>query len=146
MKKRLLRLCVPFIVATVIVGCGGDGPADPDPPAVEPPPNLSGTYDLQSLTQSGVTLVPPAATGTFTLTQTSSSGDTATGTLSLSVQVPVVGLIEDEGTFTVRTDGSWEQMGQQGQALGTFTLAGSVLTVMVTEPPAAVSTTVWRRR
>jgi hypothetical protein len=147
MKKHLFRLCVPLIVATLVVGCGGDDTMDPEPPDANPPPDLSGTYDLESVTQSGLTVGPPAAMGTFVLTQTSSSGDTASGTLSYSVSIPNAGImLADEGTFTIRTDGSWEQSGTQGQALGTYTLAGNVLTVVVTEPAAAVSTTVWRRQ
>lgn len=147
MKKRLLMLFVPVLVATLVAGCGGDDTVDPEPPSVEPPPNLSGTYDLQSVTQGGPTVSAPLAMGTFVLTQTSSSGDTASGTLSYNVSIPSFGvMLADEGTFTIRTDGSWEQSGTQGQALGTYTLAGSVLTVIVTEPAAAVSTTVWQRQ
>lgn len=147
MKKRLLMLFVPVLVATLVAGCGGDDPVDPEPPGVEPPPNLSGTYDLQSVTQGGLTVPAPAAMGTFVLTQTSSSGDTASGTLTYNVSIPSVGImLADEGTFTIRTDGSWEQSGTQGQALGTYMLAGNVLTVIVTEPPPAVSTTVWQRQ
>ena len=147
MKKRLLMLFVPVLVATLVAGCGGDDPVEPEPPSVEPPPNLSGTYDLQSVMQSGITVPAPPAMGTFVLTQTSSSGDTASGTLSYNISIPSVGvMLADEGTFTIRTDGSWEQSGTQGQSLGTYMLAGNVLTVIVTEPPPAVSTTVWQRQ
>ncbi|WP_419950159.1 hypothetical protein [Candidatus Palauibacter sp.] len=154
MKKRLFALLVPVVVATLVAGCGGDDTMEPEPPAVQPPPNLSGTYSLVSLSgviTGGVTLAPPIAVGTFTLTQNPASGDSASGSLSLSITVtnPLDGSVfnlEDQGTFTVRTDGSWEQTGQQQQALGTFTLAGNVLTVTVTEPATAVSTTVWQRQ
>ena len=147
MKKRLLRLCVPLVVATLVAGCGGGDTMDPEPPPAAGPPDLSGTYSLVSVTQGGPTLSPPAATGTFMLSQTSSSGDTASGTLNYSVSIPAFGvMLEDQGTFTIRTDGSWEQSGTMGQALGTYTLAGNVLTVMVTEPLPAVSTTVWQRQ
>lgn len=147
MKKRLFALLVPVVVASVVAGCGGDDTTEPEPPAEDPPPNLTGTYDLQAVTQAGITIAAPAAMGTFVLSQTSSSGDTASGTLSYSISVPAAGImLADEGTFTIRTDGSWEQSGQAGQALGTYMLAGNVLTVIVTEPPAAVSTTVWQRQ
>lgn len=148
MKKRLRRLCMPLVVATLVVGCGsGDDPMDPELPSVEPPPNLSGTYDLQSVTQGGLTVGAPAAMGTFVVSQTSSSGDMASGTLSYSVSIPSVGImLADEGTYTIRTDGTWEQNGTEVQALGTYTFAGNVLTVIVTEPAAAASTTVWRRQ
>ena len=148
MKKRLFMLFVPVVVASLVAGCGGgDDTMEPQPPAVEAPPDLSGTYSLQSLLQGGLTVQPPLAMGTFSLTQTSVSGEVATGNLSLRVEVPSFGiLVEDSGTYTVRSDGSWEQMGETGQAVGTYTLAGNVLTVIVTEPPPAVSTTVWQRQ
>lgn len=147
MKKRLRTFCVPLVVATLVVGCGGGDTMDPEPPSVEPPPNLSGTYDLQSVMQGGITVPAPPAMGTFVVSQTSSSGDTASGTLMYSISIPDFGvMLADEGTYTIRTDGSWEQSGTTGQALGTYTLAGNVLTVAVTEPLAAVSTTVWQRQ
>ena len=147
MKKRLRRLCLPLVVATLVFGCGGDDTMDPEPPSVEPPPNLSGTYGLQSVMQSGITVPAPPAMGTFVVSQTSSSGDMASGTMMYDISIPDFGvMLADEGTYTIRTDGSWEQSGSLGQALGTYTLAGNVLTVAVTEPPAAVSTTVWQRQ
>ena len=147
MKKRLLTLLVPVVGATLAIGCGGGDTMDPEPPAAVGPPDLSGTYSLVSVTQGGLTVGPPGATGTFTLSQTSSSGDTASGTLTYSISIPAIGFMQDdEGTFTVKSDGSWAQTGQVAQALGTYTLAGNVLTVIVTEPLAAASTTVWQRQ
>lgn len=154
MKKRLLMLFVPVVVASLVAGCGGDDTTEPEPPAVQGPPNLSGTYSLVSLTgviTGGLTLAPPVAVGMFTLSQNPATGDTATGTLTLSITVtnPLDGSvipIEDEGTFTVRADGTWEQTGQLAQNVGTYSLAGNVLTVSVTEPPANVATTVWQRQ
>ena len=146
MKKRLLSSCVPLIVAILAAGCGGDT-MDPDPPPAAGPPDLSGTYDLVSLNQGGIMIGPPLAEGTFTLTQTSSSGDTASGTMVYEVTVPSQGImIQDQGTFTIQSDGSWQQNGSEVQAVGTYSLAGSVLTVVVTEPLAAASTTVWQRQ
>ena len=153
--KRLLALFVPIVVIAVAAGCGGgDDMVDPDPPASEGPPDLSGTYNLVSLTgviSRGATVGPPIAVGTFMLSQNPSQGDTATGTMSLdgTFTNPLTGevtAIMDSGTFTVRMDGSWGQTGRAGPASGTYTLAGNVLTVMVTEPAAAVSTTVWQRQ
>lgn len=146
MKKHLFTLCVPLVVATLITGCGGDT-TDPEPPPAAGPPDLSGTYSLVSLNQGGLTVGPPLATGTFTLSQTSSSGDSASGTMTYEVAVPSAGImLQDQGTFTIRTDGTWQQSGTEVQALGTYTLAGNVLTVVVTEPLAAASTTVWQRQ
>ena len=146
MKKHLSRLCVPLVVATLITGCGG-ATTDPEPAPAAGPPDLSGTYSLVSLNQGGLTVGPPLATGTFTLSQTSSSGDSASGTMTYEVAVPSAGImLQDQGTFTIRTDGTWQQSGTEVQALGTYTLAGNVLTVVVTEPLAAASTTVWQRQ
>lgn len=147
MKKRLLALFVPVVVATLVAGCGGGDTVDPEPAPAAGPPDLSGTYGLVSLTQGGATVAPPLATGTFTLSQTSSSGDSASGTMTYEVSVPAVGImLQDQGTFTIRTDGTWQQSGTEVQALGMYTLAGNVLTIIVTEPLAAASTTVWQRQ
>lgn len=154
MKKRLFAWVVPIVVATFVAGCGGDDATEPAPPAVQGPPDLSGTYNLASFTEGatgGVTLTPPIAVGTFTLSQNASSGDTATGTLSVSITVtnPLDGsvtTIDDQGTFMARTNGSWGQTGRERQALGTYTLEGNVLTITLTEPPPVVSTTVWQRQ
>ena len=154
MKKRLLTLFVPAILATLVAGCGGDDTMDPEPPDVAGPADVSGTYSLVSLTGAitgGVTIGPPIAVGTAMLSQNPASGDTATGTMSMSLTVtdPLSGQvheIEDQGTFTLRTDGSWEFAGQAQQNIGTYSLAGNVLSVVVTEPPAAAATTVWQRQ
>ncbi len=155
MNKRLLTLCVPVVVATLVAGCGGDDPMDTEPPADAGPPNLSGTYNLVSLSGAitgGITFAPPVAVGTFTLSQDATFEGSATGTLTLSITVTnpldgsVIQTIEDQGTFTVRTDGSWEQTGETAQNIGTYSLAGNVLTVTVTEPAPNVSTTVWQRQ
>ena len=136
------------------VGCGGgEDPVEPDPS----PPDISGTYDLQSFSSAlltgGNTLTPPAVSGTFTVRQTSVSGREASGTFSMDLIVPFgaegeIMPIMDTGTYKNRLDGTWEQegMGITGQNIGTYTLQGSTLTVQVTLPPLAVSTTVWQRR
>ena len=153
--KPLLRLSLPIIVVAFLASCGGDDDDPMMPPAAEAPPNLTGMYTLQTLTApvtGDLPLGPPIATGTFTLSQDTSSGDTATGSLDLSVTIldPSTGQpafqIMEQGTYTVRTDGGWEQSSQTQQARGTYTLAGNVLTVIVTEPLIAVSTTVWQRQ
>lgn len=154
MKKRLLKLFVPVVVAAVVAGCGGDDMVEPEPPDTVGPPDVSGTYSLVSLTgviTQGATIGPPIAVGTAMLTQNPGTGESATGSMSMTLTVtnPLNGevtTIEDQGTFTLRTDGSWEFSGQLQQNIGTYTLAGNVLTVMVTEPPAAVATTIWQRQ
>lgn len=154
MMKCLRRLCAPLVVATLVAGCGGDDTMDPEPPDAAGPPNVTGTYSLVSLSgviTQGATIGPPIAVGTAMLSQSSSSGNTATGSMSmlLTVTNPLNGEVTElaeQGTFTLRTDGSWEFAGQAQQNIGTYTLAGNVLTVMVTEPPAAAATTVWQRQ
>ncbi len=95
-------------------------------------------------------LTPPIATGTFTLTQTNVDGSEASGTLTVDITVPDgmggTNTVMDTGTFTVRGDGTWEQTGAIQQGSGTFTLVGNTLTVIVTSPAAAASTTIWTRQ
>ena len=128
--------------ALAAAGCGGK-PIEPD----ETPPDLTGDYTIVSFTSGlvpGDTLSPPEVSGDFSLVQTAVQGQEASGTLDLSITVPT-GTIAYQGTYRNRFDGSWEQESPQIQARGTYTLENNVLTVVVTEPPLAVSTTVWRR-
>ena len=88
--------------------------------------------------------------GTLVLSQSPATGREAVGTFSLDVTVPDSeggsDQQADQGTYTVRTDGTWEQRGNLFQGTGTFTLEGSVLTVMVDQPILSVSQSVWRRQ
>lgn len=133
-------------------GCGGGD----DPPAdvVEPPPNLTGTWELTSFSSailtSGAALTPPAVSGTMVLQQSPANGAEADGTFNFSVRIPDgeggAQEIDDQGTYTVRTNGSWEQRGALAQGVGTYVLSGSTLVVRVTEPALNASTTMWRRQ
>ena len=133
-----------------VAACGGDDPTPPQDLA----PNLAGTYDLTSfsslLVTDGETLVPPDVEGTFVLRQQVPTGSEGTGTFEMSVRVPSPlggqDEIVDSGTFTVRSDGTLEQAGDLYQTKGTFTFQGGTLTVVVSEPALAVSTSVWQRR
>ena len=146
------RLFLPLVAGAIVaVGCGGgDDPVEPD----NAPPDLTGTYSLQSFTSTlltgGNTLTPPGISGTFTLQQSPATGSEASGTFTFDLNVPDAGgnitEIMDQGVYTVRFDGSWEQAGQLQQGSGTYTLQGETLTVEVTEPPISVSTTVWQRQ
>lgn len=130
-------------------GCGGEDPVEPD----NAPPDLTGTYTLVSisaLVTGGEVLTAPDVSGSFVLQQSAPVGDRASGTMTMSITIPD-GLggattIEDAGTYTVRRDGTWEQMGGLVQAKGTYTLVGNTLSVEVTEPVISVSTTVWQRQ
>lgn len=135
------------MAAVLLAAACGDEPIEPD----DTPPDLSGSYTLVSIyiPLAGDTLTPPAVSGTFLLEQTGVAGQEATGTLdTISVSLPVGG-IDARGLYRNRFDGTWEQeftTGTELQALGTYTLQGNILTVVVTEPELAVSTTVWRKQ
>lgn len=140
----------PLVVALLaLAACGGEDPVEPEPPR---PPDLTGSYTLESLSAvvtGGQTLTPPEVSGTFTAQQTSVTGGEASGTTVFSLIIPD-GLggtvpIDDQGTYVNRLDGTWEQAGALLQGIGTYTLQGAILTVEVTEPALNVSTTVWRR-
>lgn len=140
----------PVVAAGVLTaGCGGEDPVEPD----NAPPDLTGTYSLVSinaLVTGGQVMTPPDVIGTFSLQQSAPVGDQASGSMSMDLTLPD-GLggttqIVDTGTYTVRSDGTWEQMGNLVQAKGTYTLVDNVLTVEVTEPALNVSTTVWQRQ
>ncbi len=152
MKKRIRALLVPVVaVALAVSACGEDDPMGGG--GDTPPPDLSGTYSLQSFSSpltGGVSVGPPVVSGTFTLLQTDVDGGEATGTFDVDLLLPdgAGGQMpfQDTGTFTVRSDGTWEQSGQIQQGLGTWTLVGSTLTVIVTDPAQAAGTTVWLRQ
>ena len=148
---RLASSMIVSIFAAVLLAAGcEEEPVEPD----ETPPDLTGEYTLVSFTSTftaGETLVPPAASGSFTLQQTGVLGQEATGTLDLTITFPDESgpgtTIENEGVYTNRFDDTWEQEFSTGfQALGTYTLQGNVLTVLVTEPAQFLSTTVWRKQ
>jgi len=147
MKVRLRGLLVPVFAACVAVGCSDDdGPTNP----IEGPPDLTGDYVLVTITQGGITLGPPAASGTFTIDETASSDTEASGTVDLDLTLPD-GMggqnnIVDSGTYTIRSDGTWEQSFPAQQAIGTYAVVGSTLTVTVTDPPVSASVSVWQRQ
>ena len=143
MMRRIRGLAIAVVAAVLATGCNDSNPTSPPPTG--PPPDLSGTYDLTSLTQAGVTLTPPAATGTFMITQTSSSATEATGDLTVDITIPG-NQIMGSGTYTIRSNGSWEQSLPGQQAVGTYAVVGSTLTVIVTQPAQAASTSVWQKR
>lgn len=142
----------PLLAAFLgLVACGGgEDPVEPEP---ERPPDLTGTYTLESLSSQfatgGQTLTPPDVSGTFSVQQTSVTGPEASGTTVISIMLPDglggTATLDDQGTYVNRLDGTWEQAGLLLQGLGTYTLQGAILTVEVSEPALNVSTTVWRR-
>ena len=133
---------VPVLVATFLAaGCGED-PVKP-----ETPPDLTGTYELLSLQYpNNPPATPPVATGTFTVEQTSVKGQEATGTFAMHVTITTPPIeLTDSGSYSNRLDGTWEQSGTL-QTRGNYRFSNDSLTVVVTEPQLAVSTTIWKRR
>ena len=109
-----------------------------------PPPDLTGTYFLESLvgtSTDGTLLTRPTVSGTLELTQEAPSADSAMGSYEVDITTPAL-TITDEGSFTVHTDGSWRQTGQVSGE-GTYAISGDTLTLAITEPETAASTTVW---
>lgn len=151
MLHSILKALSSLLLIFFVAACGGgEDPVEPEP---ERPPDLSGNYTLQSLASPiltlGVALTPPAVSGSFAVQQMSVTGPEATGTVMISVTIPDgqggTTTIEDEGPYTNRLDGTWEQNGVLLQGKGTYTLQGSVLTVEVSEPALSVATTVWQK-
>lgn len=113
-------LALSLAAALALTGaCGDDGTG----PSVD----LSGSYQLQSVTFPGQQpLTPPAAEGTLVLTQT-----------TYNVNITIAGnppqQVSDQGTYS--TSGStWTQESSVNgsQAVGNFTLSGNQLTVNTT--------------
>ena len=144
-------------VVSFVPGCGDEVVVVPDPT----PPNLTGTYTLQSFTSAldpETTLVPPEVSGSFTVQQESAvaSGE-ASGTFTSDLTLPFMRQHRPSsagtGTYVNRLDGTWEQEFLTGplvqlspQQTGTYTFENSILTVVVEQPPLSASTTVWRRQ
>ena len=140
MLQSISKALLPLFVAVIVVAAcgGGEDPVEPEP---ERPPDLTGTYALESLSAivtGGQTLTPPDVSGSFSVQQTSVTGPEASGTTMLSIMLPDglggTATIEDQGTYVNRLDGTWEQAGDVVQGLGTYTLRSGILTVEVTEP------------
>lgn len=150
MVRRRFNLWAVFAGA-LAWACGGDDPVDPPD---EGPPDVSGTYSLESFSSAAATgnvaLSPPDVSGTLTLVQSPSTGREATGTFDFDVTVPDseggTERVVDQGTYTIRADGTWEQRGGLFQGTGTFTIEGAVLTLTVNQPILSVSRSVWRRQ
>lgn len=117
------------------------------------PPDLTGTYHLVSISSDlitgGMVLKHPHASGTLSLRQSAPVENRASGTMSMRINVPDglggTTVFADSGSYSVHTDGTWEQIGNLNQARGTYKVVGDTLTVETTEPALAVSSIVWRR-
>ena len=125
LRSRSARLFPPLVAILALAACGGgEDPVEPEP---ERPPDLTGTYTLESLlsviTTGGQTLTPPDVSGTFTAQQTSVTGGEASGTTIFNITLPdgmggTADPIEDQGTYVNRLDGTWEQTASCFRASG----------------------------
>ncbi len=135
MGKRSIVLATLVSAALVLAGCKSDS-TSPTTSA-----NLAGSYTLQSLTQAGVTLTPPAATGTLTLTATTYAVNL---TITLPGQQPLQE--QDAGTYTI-SGSQWSQSSTTIgiQSVGTYTYSNGTLSVNVTTAGLQVATT-WKKQ
>ncbi len=142
---------IPFLVLA-LAACGGD--EDLADPGGEAPPDLTGSYTLQSfsaaLLTGGDTLeTSDTVSGTFTVRQETVAGSVATGTMAISLVLPdgqgETTSFEDRGGYLNRSDGRWSQTGDQFSGQGTYELQGDALHVEVIEPALAAAYSVWRR-
>jgi hypothetical protein len=137
MRKRSIRPALAGLTfyALLLAGCKGNstGPAAGA--------DLSGSYALQSLTESGSTLTPPVATGTLVLTATNY-------TVNLTVAIPGQPTDQelDAGTYTV-SGSQWTQTSTTNgiQSVGTYTFKNGLLSVNVTTQGQATSS-VWMKQ
>lgn len=140
MTRRTFRAFLPLAVVA-LVGIAGACGGDDDEPMGPVETDLTGTYELVSVTQGGVTLGPAqGATGTLTATQTRY-------TVDITVPSPA-GPINTVDTGTYMTDGNtWTQESDNAggfQGIGTFSLVGDTLTIDVTTAGVQVLS-VWNR-
>ncbi len=140
MRRRPLRAILALAIVAVVGVAGGCG-GDDDEPTGPVETDLSGNYELVSVTQGGVTLTPAqGATGTLVVTRTNY-------TLDITIPGPT-GPVNTVDTGTYQTDGdTWTQESDNAggfQGIGTFSLVGTTLTIDVTTAGVQVLS-VWSR-
>ncbi len=136
LARTLIRpVLLAVVTALPLFACSDDDPAGPEEP------DLSGTYELVSITFQGQPeLSPPIATGTFTLTQ---SGYQVT--LTIDLPAPQGQDIQDQGTYSTNNNAWTQESTTTGnQSVGTYTLVGTRFEVIATTLGIA-STTVWTK-
>jgi len=141
MRRRSLRALIP-VAMLVLAGFGTACSSDDDP--VDPPvePDLSGSYELVSFTQAGITLGPPIATGTLSMTATRYTITITHPDPANPTGPPLT--TDDSGTYET-SGNTWTQESDNAggfQGVGTYTLVEGTLTVDVTTVGVKVLT-VW---
>lgn len=129
-----VRGSIPVLL-TVLTLCAA---ACSDSSPTQPSASLAGTYSLVSFAfvVQGQQQPVPGATGSFTLTAS---------TYSLSLTVPGQGTLNDTGTYSI-SGAQWSQSSSTtGQATGTYTLNGTVLTVDATSQ-GTETISVWQKQ
>lgn len=120
------------LAAVLSVGACSD-----DDPTGSNGTDLSGNYTLVSYQVGGVTLTPPAATGTLVLTATRYTINAVIGGTPIS----------DNGTYSV----SGNQITQSSdvnpiQTVGTWSQSGNLFTIDVTVPVQGRVVSVWQKQ
>lgn len=131
MKMTARMSGIALAAALLVGGCSDDDPTEPNGT------DLSGNYTLVSYQVGGVTLTPPAATGTLVLTSTRYTINAVIGGTPIS----------DNGTYTV----SGNQITQSSdvnpiQTVGTWTQSGNQFTIDVTVPVQGRVVSVWQKQ
>jgi hypothetical protein len=129
-----VRGSIPLLV-TVLTLCAA---ACSDNSPTQPSASLAGTYSLVTFAfvVQGQEQPVPGATGTFTLTAT---------TYTLNLTVPGQGTLNDTGTYSI-SGSQWSQSSTTtGQATGTFSLNGTLLTVDATSQ-GTETISVWQKQ
>jgi hypothetical protein len=130
--KMTARMSGIALVAALLVGACSD-----DDPTGSNGTDLSGNYTLVSYAVGGVTLTPPAATGTLVLTST-----------RYTITASIGGTpINDNGTYTVNGN----QITQTSdvnpiQTVGTWTQSGNLFTIDVTVPVQGRVVSTWQKQ
>jgi len=124
-QRSLVRLALGGIGAAIVVsGCSSGSPTSNNSGGTGP--DLTGTYNVFSLTQGTppVTLTPPVVTGTITLAQTSANHGTYSVNLTINATVPPTNVV-DNGTYIQKNVNGIDSIyqsssGALGQAGGTY--------------------------
>ncbi len=133
MKTRLTApIALGAIAVLLAAGCGDE--------STGPSVDLTGTYDLESVTFPGQQpLTPPTAVGTLVLTQT-------TYDVNITIATNPPQQVSDQGEYST-SGNTWSQTSSVNgsQAVGNYTLSGTRLTVNTTLQGLPI-VSVWLRR
>jgi hypothetical protein len=131
MRLMARALGMTLFATTLLAACSGDDDG------TGPSTDLSGNYTLVSYAVGGVTLTPPAATGTLVLTSTRYTITASIGGTPIS----------DNGTYTVSGNQITQNSDVQPiQTVGTWSQSGNLFTIDVTVPVQGRVVSVWQKQ